>query len=70
MDDLADPILQFFSTEHLPAELARVSRPFGELATSIAVTYPPSEQRTIGLQKLLEAKDAIVRAVIFKRPGG
>jgi hypothetical protein len=59
-----EPILQFFSTEHLPAELAAISKPFGELAERIITTLPRHPERTVALRKLLEAKDAAVRASI------
>lgn len=59
-------LLQFFSYEHLPAHLQKVSRPFGELAQTLADTLPPNAERTTALRKLLEAKDCAVRAVIAK----
>lgn len=45
-------VYQFFAFEHLPEHLQRVSQPFKALARSIA------------LRKLLEAKDAAVRAAL------
>lgn len=57
-----DHILQFFKYGHLPLDLARVSRPFCELAFQIISTLPPNPERTVALRKLLEAKDAAVRA--------
>jgi hypothetical protein len=47
---------------------AAVSRPFGDLALQIANTTSNAET-TVALRKLLEAKDAAVRAVLFKDPG-
>ena len=61
-----DPILQFFAYAHLPAPLQAVSKPFCELATHIVTTLPRNPERTVALRKLLEAKDAGVRALIFK----
>jgi hypothetical protein len=58
--------MQFFSFEHLPPKLQDVSRPFGELAEKIVETLPRNPERTIALRKLLEAKDASVRALIAK----
>jgi hypothetical protein len=58
------PILRFFAYEHLPPHLAEVSRPFCELAHQIAETLPPSAETSVALRKLLEAKDAAVRATI------
>lgn len=57
-------IMQFFAFEHLPPHLAEVSRPFGELAQSIVNGLPRNPERTVALRKLLEAKDAAVRALV------
>ena len=59
------PILRYFAYAHLPEHLQTVSRPFGELAIAIATaeTHAPAETAT-ALRKLLEAKDAAVRAAI------
>jgi len=59
-------ILQFFVWEHLPEHLAEVSKPFGELANQIVATLPRNQERTVALRKLLEAKDAAVRAKLAK----
>jgi hypothetical protein len=61
-----EPILQFFAYEHLPAHLAVVSSPFGDLAYSIVATLPKNPERTVALRKLLEAKDCAVRALLYK----
>jgi len=58
-------IMQFFVWEHLPPHLQAVSRPFGELAEMVAAG-PPNAETTVALRKLLEAKDAAVRAVVAK----
>jgi len=52
---------EFFSYEHLPPHLQDVSKRFYELAEFI-VDLPPNAERTVALRKLLEAKDAAVRA--------
>lgn len=57
-----DHIAQFFAWDHLPAHLQEISRPFGELAERIIATLPRNPERTVALRKLLEAKDAAVRA--------
>lgn len=57
-------ILQFFVYEHLPPHLAAVSKPFCVTADWIVATLPRNPERTVALRKLLEAKDAAVRAVI------
>jgi ABC-type uncharacterized transport system YnjBCD substrate-binding protein len=61
-----DQIMQFFAWEHLPQHLAAVSAPFGHLARVIAETIPRNAERTVALRKLLEAKDAAVRARLTK----
>lgn len=65
---MEEPILQFFSWTHLPPRLQQVSKPFGDLAESIVSTLPRNPERTVALRKLLEAKDAAVRAEIFVLP--
>jgi len=59
-------IIQFFKFDHLPEAMQAVSRPFGELATRIVETLPRNPERTVALRKLLESKDAAVRAFIAK----
>ena len=61
-----DPILQFFAYAHLPAHLQERSKPFSDLAQRIVDTLPRNPERTVALRKLLEAKDAGVRAAIWK----
>lgn len=61
-----EPILQFFDYGHLPLHLAEVSQQFHELAKWIVSTLPRNPERTVALRKLLEAKDAAVRARIYK----
>lgn len=67
MDQPTDPIMQYFSYEHLPPNLQKVSAPFCELAKSITdpnTGIPRNPERTVALRKLLEAKDAAVRAAL------
>ena len=61
-----DHIMQFFDYAHLPSHLQTVSKPFGELALHIEAHVPRNAERTVALRKLLEAKDAAVRAVVAK----
>lgn len=61
----AEPILQFFKHAHLPVQLAAVSAPFYELALEVVENLPRNPERTVALRKLLEAKDAAVRALIY-----
>ena len=57
-----DPILRFFHYAHLPPALQEASRPFCDLAAHIVFTLPRNAERSVALRKLLEAKDAAVRA--------
>jgi hypothetical protein len=55
--------MQFFAYAHLPPHLAEVSAKFSALADQV-VKLPSNPERTVALRKLLEAKDAAVRAVL------
>lgn len=57
-----DPMLRWFECDHLAKPLADFSRSFQVLAFLIAGSLPSSAERTVALRKLLEAKDAAVRA--------
>jgi hypothetical protein len=61
-------LLSFFSYDHLPLDLKAASEPFCVLARSLAATLPENSEKTVALRKLLEAKDAAVRAVQLARP--
>ena len=58
-----EAILKFFAYEHLPPKLQTVSKQFHELALSLAGTLEGPEL-TVSLRKLLESKDAAVRAAL------
>lgn len=61
------PVLQYFDYSHLPEHLQSISRPFGELAKSVAASTPSHHpQVEKSLDKLLEAKDCAVRAALSK----
>ena len=64
-EDQKEHIEQFFAYAHLPAHLQEVSRPFSELAQAI-LRLPRNPERTVALRKLLESKDAAVRAALAK----
>lgn len=63
-----DRMLRWFAFGHLPSNLQEVSRPFCDLALQIVASLDPGPERTVALRKLLEAKDAAVRAALV--PGG
>ncbi|MDP2712297.1 MAG: hypothetical protein Q8O56_13855 [Solirubrobacteraceae bacterium] len=56
-------LLAHFTYDHLPEHLQGVSRPFCELAHDMAGRLDGPEC-TVGLRKLLEAKDCMVRAAL------
>lgn len=76
-----DRMLQFFKYDHLPLPLQKVSKPFCDLAHVIcgadettgevpiaidAGALPRNPERTVALRKLLEAKDAAVRTILYR----
>lgn len=63
---MQEPLLQFFSYDHLPEGLKKISRPFCDLAEQMVAKLPPNPERSAALRKLLEAKDCAVRASIYK----
>jgi hypothetical protein len=61
-----EPIMQYFSYTHLPPTLAIVSAQFSTLAEFIMDNLPRCAERTVALRKLLESKDAAVRAALSR----
>jgi hypothetical protein len=59
---MASPIMKHFTYQHLPGDLQQVSRPICELAERMDDELPDGAEKSAGLRKLLEAKDAFVRA--------
>lgn len=55
-------IMKYFKYDHLPPHLQEVSKPIGELASSMYKSLPDCSEKSAGLRKLLEAKDCLVRA--------
>lgn len=66
MSEPVDHIMQFFAYGHLPEHLQEVSKPFSEQADRIVASLPRNPERTVALRKLLESKDAAVRALVAK----
>ena len=61
---MASPIMRFFTFEHLPEPLKEVSRVCAVLALQMDINLPDCAEKSAGLRKLLEAKDAFVRAAL------
>ncbi len=63
-----EAFLRFFKWDHLPPKLQEVSAPFHRIATDVAISYrcavdePDGAETMVGLRKLLEAKDCVVRS--------
>lgn len=59
-----DHVLQFFAYGHLPEHLQEISRPYALHASLLVESLPRNPERTVALRKLLESKDAAVRALL------
>jgi len=57
-------VLRFFQWDHLPPHLQAISGPCAQLALDMVRDLPPGPEVTVGLRKLLEAKDCFVRAAL------
>ena len=57
-------VLKFFDHGHLPVHLQAIVAPFYSLAYQVANRSPDNQELTVALRKLLEAKDAAVRAAL------
>lgn len=81
-DDAIHPatqrMLRWFAYDHLPKDLKAVSEHFAGLADLLVnglspdgsmIVYLEGPELTVALRKLLEAKDAAVRAAIEARNG-
>lgn len=67
-DIVSESILQFFSTDKVPddQELKAVTGVFENLAQIIVIDVPRNPERTVALRKLLDARDAVIRAKTYK----
>lgn len=57
-------MMKWFAFEHLPEHLKGISCHFHDLAQILCAVLEPGPERTVALRKLLEAKDAAVRAKV------
>ncbi|MFJ6319697.1 hypothetical protein ACIQJW_26805 [Streptomyces californicus] len=58
------PIMRYFQFAHLPEQLQAVALPFSKLAYDLYTTLPAGPELSVALRKLLESKDAAVRAAL------
>lgn len=65
---MEERMLTWFECDHLPEHLQEISRPFRALALKLSIDVKAGPERTVALRKLLESKDAAVRAAV--KPGG
>lgn len=63
MHPATEHVLKYFAFAHLPERLQSISKPFHDLAQEVAARADNPET-TVALRKLLEAKDAAVRAAL------
>lgn len=59
-------LIRYFKYAHLPDHLKAVSQPWCELAHHVDATLPDGSEKSTALRKLLEGKDAAVRAALPK----
>jgi hypothetical protein len=52
---------------HLSDWLALINNAYAQIALALAYASPVSQQTTISINKLVEAKDAAIRAVILQK---
>jgi hypothetical protein len=62
--DMSNPILRYFEYKHLPPHLQDISALFSEVAHEVYHRLPAGPETSTALRKLLEGKDAAVRAAL------
>jgi len=65
---MGEGMLKWFVYDYLPEDLQAVSSQFAQIARNLAQNLEQGHERTVALRKLLEAKDAALRAKLH--PGG
>jgi hypothetical protein len=61
---MSAPILKYFTFRHLPPKLQVISEPFCGLAEHLDKILPDGAEKSVALRKMLESKDAAVRAAL------
>ena len=61
--------MQFFRFDNPTEELQETFKPIYDLAQLLNARLEDSEEKEIGLRKLLEAKDCFLRCVVKKKEG-
>lgn len=60
----ANLIMRYFEHDHLPEHLQPVAAKFAELAAWVDQMLTDGPEKSVALRKLLEGKDAAVRAAL------
>lgn len=63
----AGPLLKYFVFDHLPEHLKGPSRSIGATAAWMDQNLPDCDEKSVGMRKLLEAKDCFVRAKLVSK---
>jgi hypothetical protein len=66
MNQVEGLLRNFFSFQLLPPELQEATERFASVASWIVQYLPRSPERTLALRKLLEAKDHVIKANLYK----
>ena len=66
--DDKDQAPRFFQFEHLPEDLQGITTQVYVLAEAMYEALSPGAEKSAGMHKLLEAKDAFVRQALDDRP--
>jgi hypothetical protein len=61
-------LLRYFKHDHLPDPLRQISMVCANVAGQMEEWLPDGPEKTMGLRKLLEAKDCFVRAALPRPP--
>lgn len=62
--EIPERMMKWFEFSHLPTHLKQTSIRFWDIACQLVATIDSGPERTVALRKLLEAKDAAVRATL------
>jgi hypothetical protein len=60
--DRRHAMLRWFAYKHLPEEMHRIATTFDAMAQWMVEVIPASDEATVAMRKLLESRDAAIRA--------
>lgn len=70
MEPYDDSILRYFRYAHFPYHVAEIAKFFADVAHELSHRLPDGPEKSVALRKLLESKDAAVRASLELGPAG